>query len=125
MKPLLGMAAGLLLTTGMVSAPQRPTQLAQMGQRPLPQRSTRVAQTGQQPIAKLISVSGRVRVKSYAQDPNWRTAILNMPLLYGDILKVPPGSSALIECTNNPAIRRIVPNDGVPWGVASACPPRR
>jgi hypothetical protein len=108
MKPIAGIAIGLVAIAGFVAV--------------IP-REAIVAQPTQRPIAKLIKVTGNVSLKSYAQDPNWRSATPGTVLLYGDLLKVPRNANAIIECLSNPAIRRIVPDDGVPWGVASACPP--
>jgi hypothetical protein len=44
-------------------------------------------------------------------------------LYVGDQLKVPPGSKVSVICQpNGPTVR--VPDDGIPWAVTMACPPR-
>jgi hypothetical protein len=107
MKRITGITLGLITLTGFIAL--------------LP-RGVSHAQPTQPAIAKLVTVNGKVLLKSYSQDPNWRTATPGTTLLYGDLLKVPPQATATIECLNNPSIKRIVPNDGIAWGVASACP---
>jgi hypothetical protein len=110
MKPILGLVVGLTVVAGSIA---------------ILQKGAGIAQPNQRPIAKLVKVTGDVSLKSYTRDPNWRFATSGTILLYGDLLKVPPKANATIECISNPSIRRMVPDDGIPWGVASACPPAR
>jgi hypothetical protein len=112
MKPLPGIVLGVIAVTGLVA---------------IWPRGAIVAQPTQRPIARLVKVTGEVSLKSYTQksDSDWRSASSGAILRYGDLLKVPPNANAIIECLSNPSIRRIVPDDGIPWGVASACPPTR
>jgi hypothetical protein len=116
MKRLLGISFGLALILGSLEPAGTRLLFAQ----PL------------QYIAKLTQVSGTVEVKyqgSLQQTgqrwSTWRKVNQGDQLVYGDLLRVQRTARAEIQCLANPSIRRTVPNDGIPWGVASVCSPSR
>ena len=81
-------------------------------------------------IAEIIAVEGKVELRR-AGNSRWEvqpdtTETKGKPITLlnrGDLLKVQKGSKAVIRCTNFRSITRTVPDDGVPWGVASVCSP--
>ncbi|HBL13236.1 MAG TPA: hypothetical protein DD379_17925 [Cyanobacteria bacterium UBA11162] len=69
-------------------------------------------------IARLIEARGTVELKQGTS--NYRLAKKDENLYFGDLLKVQRGSKAVIQCTSDTSTWA-VPDDGIPWGVASTC----
>jgi hypothetical protein len=108
MKPLLGISLGIALVVGTFGF---------IGDR------GSIAQDPQK-IAQLTRVIGKVEVKSHGRrSSTWQPAQEGDFLMYGDLLRVQRNAIAEIQCTTNASIRRKVPNDGIPWGIASVCLP--
>ena len=84
---------------------------------------TPTAQNTEQPIAQMIESRGSVEVRKHGQS-NYRTARVGETLFMGDLVRVAKGSRAVVRCTSNLTTWR-VPDDGVAWGVANTCSPRR
>lgn len=111
-RPVLGISLSAALVLGVVATTEPQT----VRIRPMPPSI----------IARFTQVKGVVEVKSQGpaqQTSVWRPAKVGDGLRYGDLVKVQRTAIAEIQCTTNPSIRRAVPNDGIPWGIASVCFP--
>lgn len=78
-------------------------------------------QAAKPPIAKLVSAQGKVELKRDGQ-LNYRAAVVNESLYYGDLLRVQRNSRGVIRCTSD-STTWTIPADGVPRGVANTCSP--
>ena len=86
-------------------------------------QKTSTTKNTEQPIAQMIETRGSVEVRNHGQS-NYHTARVGENLFMGDLVRVAKGSRAVVRCTSNLTTWR-VPDDGVAWGVANTCSPRR
>lgn len=70
-------------------------------------------------LATVITISGTVQVLS-PPDYQPRSAAVGTSLREGDLIKVQPGSTAVVRCQNS-SLTRTIPNDGVAQGIANFC----
>ncbi|AFY30926.1 hypothetical protein [Calothrix sp. PCC 7507] len=73
-------------------------------------------------IAEIIQVQGgRVELKR-ENSPNYSLTQRGEKLHLGDLLRVAKGVKVVIQCNLNKT-NWIIPDDGLPWGVANTCSP--
>lgn len=75
------------------------------------------------PVAIVIEAKGKVEVKS-KKLPKYTKITNGYKLSSGDLLRVQKGSKGIIRCTSN-LTTWIIPDDGLPVGVANTCSRRR
>lgn len=78
-----------------------------------------LSQAQTQVIADLVEAKGKVELNH--NQTGYKAVPSGTTLKFGDLLRVSPGSRAVIRCRSNPAATWTIPDDGVPRGVANYC----
>ncbi|HIK17913.1 MAG TPA: hypothetical protein IGS53_21855 [Leptolyngbyaceae cyanobacterium M33_DOE_097] len=71
------------------------------------------------PLATVVSVTGKVEVKQ--GNAAYRQLKSGETLMQGDLMRSNRRSRGVIRCLANSSTW-VVPDDGLPWGVANVCP---